>query len=156
VVSQPSVPGTVIPMMPTPTPKCGTVRWPPGKVASLRLRTHARPPGEAGHEDCPTCVARSLKPLQRPPNGKAALSLCSTASLTREASLIAAVHVSALHRRRPRVPVGPVGTCDPLGNPGARRRYSFPRYPQRTIATYGCGLTRLMVEFSETDFGMQP
>ena len=35
-----------------PTPKMCTARWSPGRVASLRLRTHTRPP-EAGHKDCP-------------------------------------------------------------------------------------------------------
>jgi hypothetical protein len=42
-----------------PTPKMCTARWSPGRVASLRLRTHTKPP-EAGHKDCPHCLLRSF------------------------------------------------------------------------------------------------
>src|ERR1700722_9128747 len=52
-VSRPSVPGTVLPMMPTTLLLNVALRdGRAGRLASLHLRTHASPP-EAWHKDCP-------------------------------------------------------------------------------------------------------
>src|ERR1700733_8718986 len=82
-VSQPSVPGTVIPMMPNTLLLNVALR--DGRLEGLRLlrwRTHTRPP-EAGHKRSPSLL-RSF--AERPPaasNDKAALSLsgCSASAL---------------------------------------------------------------------------
>ena len=74
-VSQPSVPGIVLPMMPTTlllNAASMMVAW-TGCVSPLE-DSHKRRL-KLGIKTAPNCFARSLKALQRPPDGKAALSL---------------------------------------------------------------------------------